>query len=162
MGAPAARRIRTPCATKRPSFAPRKASGTELERLRVASWQVPILNLSVLLHCASANGQISAGVLAGRRQLVRHRVLSPLGLSDFSPPNRCTLAKVLAGPHQLADHWRIQKTHQGDRNRGIVLAGWVWFPSLRASPPPRGGQLGQSAHEWGSTDVVLWGWQLSR
>jgi hypothetical protein len=40
------------------------------------------------------------------------------------------------------------------QEKARVLPLWVWLPSLRASSPPRWVQLGQSAPEWGNTEVV--------
>ena len=64
-------------------------------------------------------------------------------MAGYTPSTRPTslpragyARRSLGRPSPTCRPWRIQKTHQGDRNRGIVLAGWVWFPSLRSSPPP--------------------------
>lgn len=160
MGVPAAARIRTLChrvGRERPPFAPRKAFGTALRLLRVTSCQVPILNLSVLLHCTSATGQISALESWQVPQLVRRGGVYPLGLSDSSPRPGTHQPKSWQAPTNLpamAD----SDDAPGRPEQGHRL-GRVWFPSLRSSPPPRGGHLGQSAPEWGNTEVVP-GWVI--
>jgi hypothetical protein len=153
MGVPAAARIRTPCAsspTGKATVHPEESlrSGAPALEGHVLAGPYPqLVGLVVLHHRERAD--IGARVLAGPPTCPPWRGI-PLGLSDFSPPNRYTPVEVLAGPHQLADPGGSRRHTRATGTGASSCQGMVPVAALLATPArwsagaarPRVGQPG--------------------
>jgi hypothetical protein len=135
MGVPAAGRIRTPCAsspTGKATVHPEESlrSGAPALEGHVLAGPYPQLVGLVALHLRE-RADIGARALTGPN-LPAMAGYTPSACPTTPPRTGRYRRRSLGRPPPTCWPWRIQKTHQGDRNRGIVLPG---YGSRRCAPP---------------------------